>query len=79
VCLRAASVGGTESIILSAGGTESMMLSAHAESMILSGRADSIIVSAPLAESMILSVLFGHLISYYANSSSYKNKTNWQL
>ncbi len=35
-CLRVASAGGAESIILSAGGTESLKLSAFAESMILS-------------------------------------------
>ncbi len=33
VCLRVASAGGTENIILSMGSTESMMLSAQAESM----------------------------------------------
>jgi hypothetical protein len=33
VCLRVASVGGPESIILSADSAESMMLSARAESM----------------------------------------------
>jgi hypothetical protein len=33
VCLRVASAGGAESIILSAGGAESMMLSVFAESM----------------------------------------------
>ncbi len=63
VCLRVASAGGAESIILSAGGVESMMLSARAESMDpLSTGADSIILSAPPAESMILSALFGHVI-----------------
>ncbi len=63
VCLRVASAGGAESIILSAGGAESMMLSACTESMNpLSAGADSIILSAPLAESMILSALFGCVI-----------------
>ncbi len=39
VCLRVASAGGAESIILSVGCAESMMLSAHAKSMdTLSGR-----------------------------------------
>jgi hypothetical protein len=36
VCLRDASAGSAESIILSAGGVESMMFSAFTESMILS-------------------------------------------
>ncbi len=42
------------------GGAESVMLSVRAESMdTLSAGAESIIPSAPLAESMILSALFG--------------------
>ncbi len=55
-CLRVASAGSAESIILSAGSTESMMLSACTERMdTLSAGAESIILSAPPAESMILS------------------------
>jgi hypothetical protein len=47
VCLRVASAGGTESIVLSAGGAENMMLSARAESMdTLSTSAESIILCA---------------------------------
>ncbi len=53
-----------ESIIHSAGGAESIMLSVHAESMdTLSAGTESILFSAPPAESMILSVLFGHFIT----------------
>ncbi len=63
VCLRVASAGGADSIILSAGGTESLMLSAHAERMdTLSAGTELIILSAPPTESMILSALFGRVI-----------------
>ncbi len=68
VCLRVASVGSIESIILSSGGAESIILSAGgAESMdTLSAGAESIILSVLLAESMILSALFGHVITLTA-------------
>jgi hypothetical protein len=67
VCFWVSSVGGTESIILSAGGAESMMLLAWAESMdTLSAGADSIILSALPTESMILLALFGHVITLTA-------------
>ncbi len=63
-CLRVASAGGAESIILSVGGAESMMLLAYAESMdTLSTGAESIILSAPPTERMILSAV---LLCYYA-------------
>jgi hypothetical protein len=74
VCLRVASAGGAEIIILSAGGAESMILSACTESIDpLSASADSIILSAPLAESMILSALFSHVIALTAGG--YKKTT----
>jgi hypothetical protein len=57
-----------------------MMLSECTESIdTLSAGAESIIVSVLPAQSMILTALFGHVISYYANSCGYKNKTNRQL
>jgi hypothetical protein len=69
-CLRVASAGGAESIILSAGGAECMMLSAGgSESMMLSGTlsagaesAESIFSALP-AESMTLSALIGRVIT----------------
>jgi hypothetical protein len=62
-CLQVASVGGTESIILSAGSAESNILSAGgAESMMLSACAESMIVSALPADSMILSAPFDCVI-----------------
>ncbi len=58
VCLRVASAGSAESIILSAGGAESMMLSVGGTaSIILSAHAKSIILSTMPTESMILSAL----------------------
>jgi hypothetical protein len=58
LCLRVASAGGAESIILSDGGAESIILSAGGtESMMLSACAESMIVSVPLAASMILLAL----------------------
>jgi hypothetical protein len=77
VCLRVASMGGAESIILSVGGAESMMLSARAESMDpLSAGADGIILSALPAESMMLSALFGCVIALTAGG--YKKNNNQQ-
>ncbi len=75
VCLRVASVCGAESIILSAGGTESMMLSVRTESMDpLSASTDIIILSASPPESMILSALFGRVITPTAAAT--KTTTN---
>jgi hypothetical protein len=70
-CLRVASAGGAESIILSVGGTETILLLAgSAENMMLSDTlstgaesAESIILSALPTESMILSVLLGRVIT----------------
>ncbi len=80
VCLRFASAGGTESIILSAGVTESMMLSASAESMdTLSASTESIIVSAPPAKSMILSALFGCVTEVATKTTTIGNTDDCQL
>jgi hypothetical protein len=72
VCLRVASAGGAESVILSAGGAESLMLSARGESMdTLSAGTESIILSAPLTESMILSAVS---LCYYATLTAAATK-----
>jgi hypothetical protein len=68
-CLRVASAGGAESIILSAGGTENTTLSGGAKSMMLSACAESMIVLAPPAASMIhsqphLIALLHYLLEY---------------
>ncbi len=74
VCLRVASAGGAESIILPVGGAENMMLSACAESMdTLSTGAESIILAAPPAGSMILQVLLGCVVMLTAVAT--KNTT----
>jgi hypothetical protein len=74
VCLRVASAGSTESIILSAGGAESMILSACAESMdTLSAGAESIILSAPPAESMIWYSQCCLVVLLRYDNSGYKN------
>jgi hypothetical protein len=81
VCLRVASAGSAESIILSADGTESIILSAGgAESMILSARAESMIVSVLPAESMIFSVLFDcvTITLIAARDTRLQINNNWQ-
>ncbi len=60
-CLQVVSAGGAESMILSAGGAESMMLSDTLSALALRELRACMIVSAPLAESMILSALFGRV------------------
>ncbi len=78
-CLWVASAGGAEIITLSGGGAESFMLSMRAESMdTLSAGTKSIILSAPPAESMILLVLFGCVITIYCICGSYENNNNWR-
>jgi hypothetical protein len=68
VCLRVASAGGAENIILSAGVAETIILSAGgAESMMLSACAESMIVLVPPTESMILSVPFDCVITLTGN------------
>jgi hypothetical protein len=63
-CLSVCELRGAESIILSAGSAETIILSGgSAESMIISACVDSMVASAQPAASMILSVLFDHVIT----------------